>query len=41
MHRVLFERPLNEDAYVAAHEFDQQLSINLPIADHAGALHFP
>lgn len=39
---VLFEHPLNEKmrTWLRIEFLIQQLSINLPIADHAGALHF-
>ncbi len=40
--QVLFEHPLNEKmrTWLRIEFLIQQLSINLPIADHAGALHF-
>lgn len=40
--QVLFEHPLNEKmrTWLRIEFLIQQLSVNLPIADHAGALHF-
>lgn len=40
--RVLFEHPLNEKmrTWLRIEFLTQQLSVNLPIADYAGALHF-
>lgn len=40
--QVLFEHPLNEKmrTWLRIEFLIQQLSINLPIADHADALHF-
>ncbi|MGT3086339.1 cell division protein ZapD, partial [Salmonella enterica] len=40
--QVLFEHPLNEKmrTWLRIEFLIQQLSINLPIVDHAGALHF-
>lgn len=40
--RVLFEHPLNEKmrTWLRIEFLIQQLSVNLPVADHAGALHF-
>ena len=40
--QVLFEHPLNEKmrTWLRIEFLIQQLTVNLPIADHAGALHF-
>ncbi len=40
--RVLFEHPLNEKmrTWLRIEFLIQQLTVNLPIVDHAGALHF-
>ena len=40
--QVLFEHPLNEKmrTWLRIEFLIQQLTVNLPIVDHAGALHF-